>query len=83
MKIKMAITGTGTASKEQVAGMLQRMLHLDAADMPKFLDATDALAAAYCHFLQMGRPDTDAPHYRGWKDFVNKNQDKVWKARKS
>ena len=79
MKIKMAITGTGTASKEQVAGMLQRILHLDPADMPKFLDATDALAAAYCHFLQMGRPESNAPHYRGWKDFVNKNQDKVSK----
>ena len=52
MKIKMAITGTGTASKEQVAGMLQRILHLDQADMPKFLDATDALAAAYCHYLR-------------------------------
>ena len=36
MKIKMAITGTGTASKEQVAGMLQRILHLDQDDMPKF-----------------------------------------------
>ena len=48
-----------------------------------FMDATDALAAAYCHFLQMGRPDSDAPHYKGWKDFVNKNQSKVWTGRKS
>ena len=83
MKIKMALTGNGSASKEQVAGMLQRLLHIPTEEMGRFMDATDALAAAYCHFLQMGRPDTDAPHYRGWKDFVNKNQDKVWKARKS
>jgi crossover junction endodeoxyribonuclease RuvC len=41
------------------------------------MDATDALAAAYCHYLQMGRPDSGAPHYRNWKDFVIKNQDKV------
>lgn len=73
MKIKMAITGMGAASKEQVADMLKRMLHLDKTDMGKFLDATDALAAAYCHFLQMGRPQTDTK-YSSWKDFVNKNK---------
>jgi len=77
MKIKMALTGNGSASKEQVAGMLQRLLKIDQSEMSKFMDATDALAAAYCHFLQMGRPDSDAPHYRGWKDFVSKNQEKV------
>ena len=56
LKIKMAITGNGSASKEQVAGMLQRILHLDENDMPKFFDATDALAAAYCHYLRWGVP---------------------------
>lgn len=76
MKIKMALTGTGSASKEQVAGMLQRMLKLDTSEMPKFMDATDALAAAYCHFIQMGRPQSDARHYGSWKDFVNKNKDR-------
>ena len=81
MKIKMAITGNGSASKEQVAGMLQRLLKIPEEEMGKFMDATDALAAAYCHYLQMGRPNTDAPHYRGWKDFVNKNQTKVWKPK--
>ena len=77
MKIKMALTGNGSASKEQVAGMLQRLLKIDDSEMNKFMDATDALAAAYCHFLQMGRPESGAPHYKGWKDFVNKNQEKV------
>ena len=75
MKIKLAITGIGTASKEQVADMLRRMMHLDKDELGKFLDATDALAAAYCHFLQMGRPDTDRI-YSSWKDFVNKNKDR-------
>lgn len=83
LKIKMALTGTGAASKEQVAGMLQRMLHIPNEEMSKFMDATDALAAAYCHYLQMGRPESDAPHYRGWKDFINKNQDKVCKLKRS
>ena len=79
MKIKMALTGNGNASKEQVAGMLQRLLKIPQDEMGRFMDATDALAAAYCHYLQMGRPETNAPHYRGWKDFVNKNQQKLWK----
>lgn len=76
LKIKMAITGNGQASKEQVADMLQRMLRLDKAEMPAFMDATDALGAAYCHYLQMGRPAVDKA-YRGWKDFIAKNPDKV------
>lgn len=76
LKIKMAITGTGGASKEQVAGMLQRILHLDEKEMPKFMDATDALGAAYCHFMQMGRPETTS-HYSSWKDFASKNSSKV------
>ncbi len=79
MKIKMALTGNGSASKEQVAGMLQRLLKIPESEMGRFMDATDALAAAYCHYLQMGRPDSDGPHYHGWKDFVKKNQQKVWK----
>lgn len=76
MKIKMAITGNGSASKEQVADMLGRMLHMDRSEMGRFLDATDALGAAYCHYLQSAVPRTDCK-YRNWKDFVNKNRDKV------
>lgn len=77
LKIKMAITGQGQASKEQVAAMLQRLLKLDKNDMGKFMDATDALGAAYCHYLQMSRPETGTTHYRGWKDFVNRNKERV------
>ncbi len=71
MKIKMAITGQGAASKEQVADMLRRMLKLDAKEMGKYMDASDALAAAYCHYLQMGRPASDKK-YSSWKDFARK-----------
>ena len=77
LKIKMAITGLGQASKEQVAGMLQRLLHIDKEEMPKFMDATDALGAAYCHYLQLSRPDTGERHYGSWKEFVTKNQARV------
>lgn len=77
LKIKMAITGNGQASKEQVAAMLQRLLNLRDDQLPHFLDATDALAAAYCHFLQLGRPETGARHYGSWKDFAIKNKEKI------
>lgn len=76
MKIKMALTGNGGASKEQVAGMLQRILHLDEEQMKQHFDATDALAAAYCHFMQSSRPQSNAG-YRSWKDFVKKNEERV------
>ena len=76
MKIKMALTGNGSASKEQVAGMLQRLLKIPQQEMGKFMDATDALAAAYCHFMQRTDISTDT-HYSGWKDFANKNKGRV------
>lgn len=76
LKIKMAITGQGQASKEQVAAMLQRLLKLEAQDMPKFMDATDALAAAYCHFLQRNTPQSDHK-YNSWKEFANRNATRI------
>ncbi len=77
-KIKMAITGRGNASKEQVAGMLQRILHLNEEEMKQTKDATDALAAAYCHYLQTSLPNTQGgEHYRSWKEFAQRNPNKV------
>lgn len=75
-KIKMAITGQGLAPKEQVAGMLQRLLHIPDSEMGDFMDATDALGAAYCHYMQMGRPTVEK-HYNSWKEFAAKNKDKI------
>ena len=66
MKIKMAITGNGHSTKQQVAGMLQRFLHIPDEQMPKKLDATDALAIAYCHYLQLGMPVSEG----GAKDWT-------------
>lgn len=76
LKIKMAITGNGSASKEQVADMLRRMLNISAEEMPQFMDATDALGAAFCHFIQRGKPVSDKK-YSSWADFAAKNSGKV------
>ena len=73
-KIKMSITGSGKASKEQVASMLQSLLKIE--KLPKHLDATDGLAAAVCHFYNQGRLET-TKKYSGWESFVNQNQKKV------
>ncbi len=78
LKIKMAITGNGRAAKEQVAYMLQKILHITDENMLPQLDATDGLAAALCHFYQSGITTGDKK-YRDWKDFANHNQDKVRK----
>lgn len=75
-KIKMAITGNGNASKEQVAKMLQSLLGLKA--LPKRLDSTDGLAAAVCHFYNGSRIEA-GPRYTGWEAFVRNNGDRVKK----
>jgi len=75
-KIKLAITGQGAASKEQVAKILQNLLKI--TDLPKALDATDGLAAAVCHFFQSNRPTTPKA-YKSWKDFVGKNPERIKK----
>ena len=75
-KIKMAITGNGNASKEQVAKMLQSLLGLKT--LPKNLDSTDGLAAAVCHHFNAGRVEL-GKNYSGWDSFVSQNADRVKK----
>lgn len=73
-RIKQAITGKGNSSKEQVSGMLVHLLNLK--KVPKHLDATDGLAAAVCHYLQLGKPSGDKK-YSGWKSFIKDNPNKI------
>lgn len=77
LKIKMAITGNGQASKEQVADMLRRMLSIPQESMPKFLDATDALGVAMCHYFQISKPVITQKAYSSWEDFARKNASRV------
>lgn len=69
-KIKQSVTGSGTASKEQVAGMLVNILKIK--NVPKYLDATDGLAVAVCHHFQGGNKTSDSS-YSGWGAFVKAN----------
>lgn len=74
-KIKQSITGNGSASKEQVAAMVGRMIKLP-ADASTYFDATDAIAVAICHFLQKGKTDSKEK-YSGWAKFVTENPSRL------
>jgi len=76
-KAKMAICGNGAASKEQVAVMVQKTLgiHIES----KFLDATDALALAMCHYYQLTSPLTSTQAATSWEKFVAANPDRIRK----
>jgi crossover junction endodeoxyribonuclease RuvC len=73
-KIKMSITGNGNASKEQVAAMLSQILGLK--NEHEYLDATDALGAALCHYYQNKNVVAGARSYSGWKAFLSDNPDR-------
>lgn len=91
MRIKQAITGRGSASKEQVAQMINSILHTDY--QPRKLDATDGMAVALCHFFTTANPITQAMGgarrkglggdlkarrgSRSWESFVQNNPDRV------
>jgi len=74
-KIKMAITGNGNASKDQVAKMLQSILKFD--EIPKNLDSTDGLAAAMCHFFNSKKISSLGTKFSGWQSYIKNNPEKI------
>lgn len=69
-KVKQSITGSGNASKEQVAAMLNNLMKIEKA--PSYLDATDGLAVAVCHHFQGDRPQM-GKNYSDWGAFIKDN----------
>ncbi len=74
-KIKQSITGNGNASKEQVAAMLKNMLSFTVKE--HYLDATDALAVALCHYHQISHGGLKATKTTDWKKFIKENPGRV------
>lgn len=80
---KLAIVGNGSASKEQVNMMVQKTLKTDFE--PKYLDATDALAIALCHYYNLTSPSGKATLGRSgahrksssWEKFVADNPKRI------
>jgi len=71
-KVKQSVTGNGNASKEQVARMLMQIFSIK--EMPKLLDASDALAVAVCHHYQNGALKSKS---KSWESFLKDNPNKV------
>ncbi len=57
-RVKLSIAGSGSASKEQVAAIVKRMLKLEY--IPRRLDATDGMAVAMCHYFTARTPISQA-----------------------
>lgn len=91
MRVKQAITGRGSASKQQVATMINSILSTDYK--PRKLDATDGMAVALCHWFTISNVLTratagekrkglggDSKARKGsssWESFVRSNPDRV------
>lgn len=71
-KVKQSVTGNGNASKEQVARMLMTLFTIK--EMPRLLDATDALAVAVCHHFQNGVTKTKSS---SWESFLKENSGRL------
>lgn len=76
-KVKMAITGNGSASKEQVAMILSKTLRVDLQG--PYLDATDALAIAMCHYYQLTNPFADQSASTDWASFLKSHPERLVK----
>lgn len=74
-KAKMAICGNGAASKEQVALIVQKTLGISIEE--KYLDATDALALAMCHYYQLTSPLASTQAATSWEKFILANPDRI------
>lgn len=74
-KVKQSVTGNGNASKEQVAKMLMMMFNIK--ELPKLLDATDALAVALCHHFQKGEATSKGKST--WEAFAKENPSRMKK----
>ena len=76
MSIKQAVTGRGSASKEQVAEMLRHILRIPQDEMPILLDATDALAAAMTHFYESTKPELPKGS-SSWAQFLAAHPERI------
>lgn len=87
MRVKQAITGSGAASKEQVAGMLQRYLKIAPSQISNELDATDGLAVALCHYFLTSsttqtigdndKREQKSQASKNWSDFIRQNPQRI------
>ena len=91
-RIKQSVVGLGSASKEQIAGVVMRSLKSE--EKPRRADATDGMAVALCHYYSTSSPINQAlgeakvkglggdkkARKRGsqsWEQFLRENPERV------
>ncbi|MBE6174593.1 MAG: crossover junction endodeoxyribonuclease RuvC [Rikenellaceae bacterium] len=91
-RIKQSVVGLGSASKEQIAGVVMRTLKIE--EKPRRADATDGMAVALCHYYATSSPINQAlgdakvkglggdkkARKRGsksWEQFLRENPERV------
>lgn len=91
-RIKQSVVGLGSASKEQIAGVVMRTLKIE--EKPRKADATDGMAVALCHYYSISSPINQAlggtkvkglggdkkARKRGtksWEQFLRENPERV------
>lgn len=74
-KAKIAVCGNGAASKSQVSIMIQKTLGVELD--PKYLDATDALAIALCHYYATSNPLARTGGSSDWKKYIEEHPDRI------
>ena len=76
--VKKSVAGNGNASKEQVAAMLGHIFKRPIE--PSYLDASDALAVAVCHYYQSNSAlGGGSKKHNSWESFVKDNADRIKK----
>jgi crossover junction endodeoxyribonuclease RuvC len=76
-KIKQSVTGNGNATKDQVAYMLEKLFNQKLEQ--KYLDATDGLAVAVCHFMHGKTKALGGNNSKktGWSSFISENPERL------
>src|SRR5262245_36204715 len=82
-KVKIAITGSGNASKEQVNAMIEKLLRFEFDHTTNTLDASDGIAVGLCHLLQRNpggatsKKKVSKKPASSWEAFVKNNPGRV------
>lgn len=86
-EVKKAVVGNGSATKNQVQYMVKNLLSLET--MPKFYDATDALAVAICHYHRRGKSpakrkvnrSSSSASDKDWRKFVQSHPERIIRSK--
>ena len=78
-EVKKSVTGNGASSKNRVLNYVSSILSI--SEQPKYIDSSDALAVALCHYFSLNTLPMIKKGKRnkskGWDEFIKHNQNKI------